>query len=209
MDTETSTSAPPAWAEAILRMVLPPRHRESVTGDLLEEYRESVLPARGPSAADSWYVRQTGGFVLRVTWWWGALSAAAVIARDAFDWFVPPETFQARASASTYTAVALFLVAGFFTAWRSRSLGAGVLAGITTGVISALFAWAGSLIMLGLWHDERTLRAIERSGGLSELLTQPILVVLPGTIVATLGGALAFVVWKTATPHTNSTNRDE
>jgi hypothetical protein len=154
---------------------------------------------------DSWYVRQTG-FVLRTSWWWGVLSAATVITRTAFDWFVPPETFYARATASTYTAVALFLAAGFFTAWRSRSLRAGVLAGIATGLISAILVVAGSLIMLGLWHDERTLSAIERSGGLSEVFTLPMLMIVPGTIVAALGGVLAQVVWKTATPHTNSTN---
>ena len=193
MDNEAALPAPPVWAESILRMVLPPRHRETVSGDLLEEYRERVLPARGVRRADSWYVRQTAGFVLRATWWWGALSAAAVMARDAFDWFVPPETFTARASATTYTAIALFLAAGFFTSWRTRSLRAGVLAGIATGLISALLVWAGSLVMLGLWHDERMLWAIERSGGLGEVFALPLLVVVPGTIVAALGGALAKV----------------
>ena len=195
MNGEASPSAPspPFWADAMLRMVLPPRHRESVSGDLLEEYRESVLPARGTRRADSWYVRQAAGFVLRATWWWGVLSAAAVITRTAFDWFVPPETFHARAVATTYTAVAVFLAAGFFTAWRSRSLGAGALAGIATGLISAILVVAGSLITLGLWHDERTLWAIERSGGLTEVFALPILILVPGTIVAALGGALARV----------------
>ena len=191
MENDSSTSTPPAWAEAILRVMLPPEHRENVSGDLLEEYRESVLPARGASGADLWYLRQTAGFVLRATWWWGALSAAAVLTRSAFDWFVPPETFVERASATTYTAIALFLAAGFFTSWRTRSMRAGILAGITTGILSALLALAGSLIMLSVWHDERTLWAIDRSGGLEEVFTLPFFIIVPGTIIAALGGTLA------------------
>jgi hypothetical protein len=57
MTTERSTMLPPRWAESLLRMLLAPEDRDSVSGDLLEEYRESIVPAlRGK--ADGWYVRQ-------------------------------------------------------------------------------------------------------------------------------------------------------
>lgn len=49
---------PPRWAERLLRMVLPRRDRETIPGDLLEEFREVVLPARGRAGASLWYVRQ-------------------------------------------------------------------------------------------------------------------------------------------------------
>ena len=40
-----SDAKAPLCAEALLHIVLPARDRESVAGDLLEEYREEVLPA--------------------------------------------------------------------------------------------------------------------------------------------------------------------
>ena len=35
-----TTKTPPRWMERLLLLALAPRHRETVTGDLLEEYRE-------------------------------------------------------------------------------------------------------------------------------------------------------------------------
>jgi hypothetical protein len=44
-----STSViPPVWAKRLLRVVLKASDFESVSGDLLEEYRESIHPVRGP-----------------------------------------------------------------------------------------------------------------------------------------------------------------
>lgn len=179
---------PPAWAEAVLRTVLAAAHRDSVSGDLLEEYRDRH-GAASRAAADSWYLRQAAGFVWRATWWWGALLASTVIVRTALDWFVPPATFETRSAITTLTAVGLFSAAGFWTAWRTRSLGAGLLAGIAMSVISAALDLTASLVMLGIWHDPATLQAIERSGGLGEVFGLPILVLVPGSCLAALGGA--------------------
>jgi len=54
---------PPVWAEVALRVLLAPKDRETVSGDLLEEYREVVVPARGVAGARFWYVRQVLSFV--------------------------------------------------------------------------------------------------------------------------------------------------
>jgi len=54
---------PPAWAEAVLRVLVAPRNRDTITGDLLEEYREVIVPARSRFGARTWYVRQVVGFV--------------------------------------------------------------------------------------------------------------------------------------------------
>src|SRR5262245_31041614 len=56
---------PPLWAEEVLQVILKPGDFTSVSGDLLEEYRDTVHPSRGQSAADAWYVRQVSGFVWR------------------------------------------------------------------------------------------------------------------------------------------------
>jgi hypothetical protein len=50
---------PPRWAEAILHRWLAARDRYTITGDLLEEYREEILPKRGGFRAALWYWWQT------------------------------------------------------------------------------------------------------------------------------------------------------
>src|SRR5262245_25713216 len=86
--SEPSSALPPRWAESLLRLMLPRENRDSVSGDLLEEYRESIVPALG-RGADRWYVRQVAGYVLRMTWVWGALVAAILVVRYLFDSLVP------------------------------------------------------------------------------------------------------------------------
>jgi hypothetical protein len=54
---------PPLWAEALLRGLLRQRSRDAIVGDLLEEYRESAIPAAGTFRADIWYIRQVFSFV--------------------------------------------------------------------------------------------------------------------------------------------------
>jgi hypothetical protein len=60
----TSELTPPRWADAMLRSCLRPSDRESIAGDLLEEYRAVRGPALGPLRANVWYVGQ----VLSVLW---------------------------------------------------------------------------------------------------------------------------------------------
>jgi hypothetical protein len=54
--------APPRWLERLLLAFLKSRDRETVSGDLLEEYREEQLPRLGPMRANLWYLRQSIGF---------------------------------------------------------------------------------------------------------------------------------------------------
>jgi len=60
---QNPTGKPPVWAEALLRALLARRSRDPIAGDLLEEYRESVLPAVGTVRAQIWYVRQVLSFL--------------------------------------------------------------------------------------------------------------------------------------------------
>jgi len=54
---------PPLWAESLLIGFLPPRGREAISGDLLEEYREERLPTLGRMRANFWYFRQVTSIV--------------------------------------------------------------------------------------------------------------------------------------------------
>ena len=56
---------PPRWAEALLRSFLSAAEAETESGDLLEAYRDSILPSRGRWRADVWYVRQVAGYIVR------------------------------------------------------------------------------------------------------------------------------------------------
>ena len=49
---------PPRWAEAALEMLLTQPHRQTVIGDLREEYAEAILPERGRLGAILWYLGQ-------------------------------------------------------------------------------------------------------------------------------------------------------
>lgn len=49
--------SPPRWAEAMLLSLLRPADRESIAGDLLEEYRAARRPSLGALRANAWYVK--------------------------------------------------------------------------------------------------------------------------------------------------------
>jgi hypothetical protein len=55
---------PPRWADALLRSFLKYDEIETVSGDLLEVYRDSIRPQRGRWRADLWYVRQVAGYAM-------------------------------------------------------------------------------------------------------------------------------------------------
>ena len=124
MKTAHSDARPPRWAEALLRVLLRDEDRESISGDLLEEYREAILPALGP-AADGWYMRQVASFLFRASWTWGAILGGALVIRYLIDTLVPPADYLVRAQILTYTVMAACAVPGFYTAWRARSRGVG------------------------------------------------------------------------------------
>lgn len=54
--------APPSWMERLLQLLLPPRNRQAVAGDLLEEFRERKVSQLGYWRASLWYLRETLSF---------------------------------------------------------------------------------------------------------------------------------------------------
>lgn len=57
----TANATPPRWAELGLRAFLNERNFECVSGDLLEEYRESIYVDRGAAQAISGTLRRCSG----------------------------------------------------------------------------------------------------------------------------------------------------
>ena len=182
------TNMPPQWAESVLQLLLEPEDYQTVSGDLLEKYREDVVPARGQSAADRWYVKQIAGFAWRDLRLWAALFSGAFIARTAVDWFVPTTEFYTRSTVSTAVAATILLAVGFRAAWRSDSIQSGAFAGVGTTILAALINALGTAALLALWHDPATLAAIQGSGGLAEVFTLPWTLIIPGAVLGLVGG---------------------
>jgi hypothetical protein len=201
MTDESSTGLPPRWAESLLRMLLPPKDRDSVSGDLLEEYRESIVPALG-GKANGWYLRQVAGYVLQTMWMWGPLVGAILVARYLFDSLVPvrytPGVVHPRSAIMSYALMATFALCSGWQAWRSGHLRSGVLVALATAAFGGTLTAAGTVACLAIWHDPETLRAVQGSGGLAEALWGvPLLLVPIGLITgaaAAIAGRLANVI---------------
>ena len=194
MTTDGDMAArPPRWAEGVLRSMLASEHRDSVSGDLLEEYRATIVPARGQSSADLWYVGQVAGYAWRDTRLWAMLFSAAFVVRQAFDFFVPTHDFYFRSLLTTYTAVALLAATSLWSAWRSGSFVAGIVVTIVMTQVAAVLSVLGVSFLLAIWHDPATMKAAADSGGVAEAYVLPFMAVIPALIVGTVAAAIGSV----------------
>jgi len=188
MTTDRTRARPPRWAETLLRLLLRPEDRESVSGDLLEEYRESALPERG-IGADAWYVRQVGWFLLRACWLPGSMIGAALVVRYLFDTLVPTSDFSQRSRVMSWAIVAVCLLGAFRTSLRTRSIRAGVLASVISSALGGVVSVIGGA-MLAIVRPE-ILDEWRHTGGIDEVfLVVPLIMVWVGLLTGT-AGALA------------------
>jgi len=184
--------APPAWADTWLRLLLPVRDRDTVSGDLMEEYRENVRPGRSPMAANTWYVGQVARFAWRQGLW--ALALAALFeARTAFDWFVPTTNFAPRSEMTTLVTIATLLVIGASSTMRTRSFKAGVVSTATALIGSALICSIVTTFMYWYWRSPELIAAINGSGGLAEVFALPVMLTVPGTAIGAVGAGVASI----------------
>lgn len=194
MTSDSSTALPPRWAESVLRMLLSSEDRDSISGDLLEEYRQSIVPALGDKAG-GWYVRQVAGYVLREAWVWGALVGAILVTRYLFDTLAPvrytPGVVHPRSAIMTYALIATFAFGSGWQAWRSGYLASGVIVALATAALGGALAAAGTVACLAVWHDSETLRAVQGSGGLAEALWGVPLLLVPIGLITGATGATA------------------
>ena len=187
MNNPDDAIGPPWLVQAVLRLLLRPASQESVPGDLLEEYRKSILPVSGTTRANLWYARQVAGFLWRISWPWGVLVGAQVVIRTLCDTFAPPITYGPRSAITTWVAVATFLLAGCQAAYRTGHTRSGILVALTAHAMGHLVAivLTGILFLSVIQNDPRMLRLFRVTGDWGEVLVLPIML-LP--IVATLGG---------------------
>ena len=199
MTTDRPTTLPPEWAESLLRLLLAAKDRDSVSGDLLEEYRQSIVPARG-AGADRWYLRQVAWYVLRATAVWSVLIGAICVTRYLFDTLAPIQYTRGvvalRSAVMSWALIGTFASAGAWQTWRSGDTRSGLLVSALTALVGSLLAQAGTLVCLAIWHDPEIWRAIEGSGGTGELWGLPVQMMLIGSIVGSFGSlAGGFLYW--------------
>ena len=130
---------PPVWAESVLRALLEPRNRDTVTGDLLEEYREVVVPERGSLGAKIWYIGQVASFVTTVR-----------LVKASIGWVTEGAMFDRRAGKSWIWLVAggLALVALLGAPVQSRfgppvPIGVFVIVSVLIGLFGAISSRSG------------------------------------------------------------------
>ena len=186
------TTRPPKWAEALLRLLLKPEDRESVSGDLLEEYRQSAVPERG-KGADAWYVRQVGWFVLRACWLPGVFIGSALVGRYLFDTLVPTRDFAQRSRIMSWAIIAVCLLGAFRTSLRTRSIRAGLLTSILSGALGGVISILGGVLMAAVRPG--ILDEWRHTGGVDEVfLVVPLIMVWVGVVMGTVGGLAGKIV---------------
>jgi hypothetical protein len=184
------SDTPPSWADTWLRLLLAARDRDTVSGDLMEEYRENVRPRKSRLAADVWYLRQVSRFAWRPGLW-AVFLATIFISRTAFDWFIPTTNFGPRAEATTLVMISTLLVIGASSALRTQSIQAGIVTAATALSLSAMICTIATTVMYAGWRSPQLMGAINASGGLAEVYTLPILLIVPGTIISAIGATIA------------------
>jgi hypothetical protein len=152
--TDTSISGnPPRWAEWLLRVFLDPRDRKTITGDLLEEYREAVLPSRGQYRARLWYVRQVLSLIdgVKIGTVLGAVFGAWMLT---FTWLAPLAEDTALALAGFYGPMVLtWGLAAFAATRRTRRLIHGVKVGATVGLATFLIFNIAAIVRVNLFLE--------------------------------------------------------
>jgi hypothetical protein len=189
---------PPSWAESLLRLTVHVRDQEDVAGDLLEEYRESIVPALG-RRADVWYIRQVGWYVFRHIGLPAALIAATLLVRYLLDTLAPVSyvrgVIHPRSSIMSWTLMLIFVLAAARTVWRTGRIRSGVLAALASALLGGMASILGTAGMLAVWHDPATLQAWRSSGGLDEALWGvPLLLTPIGLLTGTIGATASWLL---------------
>jgi hypothetical protein len=188
------------WAEWLLRFLVRVRDHDDIAGDLLEEYRETIVPTWG-RRADLWYILQISWYMLRHVGLPAALIAATLVIRYLFDTFAPVTytygVIHPRSSIMSWALMLIFALAAARAVWRTGRISSGVFVALVSAVLGGLVSAAGAALMLAIWHDPATLHAWQMSGGLDEALWGVPLLLIPISLVTgTIGATMSrFVLW--------------
>jgi hypothetical protein len=148
--------------EFLLKRLLPARDRETVTGDLHEDYAEFAVPQFGRLRANLWYLRQVFSIARRCIGEGGTmtklLSLTSAITLLCGCWLALMECLLRHPGFAARTAVALLIAAAGLATLLVRLL--------HLGVRSERWLWAAAaaLIGLGVFSFLRNERAVHFEG---------------------------------------------
>ena len=171
------TTGPPPWAVWLLTTLVPRRHRSILAGDVLDRYRDQILPSIGRARANRWLVTRVA------EWAWTECRPACLVVVLSF--LIGDGVFSgspgpgATVRAWLKAAMPLFVLGalGVRTGWRSGA-GAAAITGflassIGTAAILALTAVSLAIVQpqlmkIGMsWESLRALTSILRDASLA------------------------------------------
>jgi hypothetical protein len=175
---------PPVLASDLLALVVPSRHRDGITGDLLEEYREVRLPEGDEASANAWYVRQLVACFWRAVRWWAVALGAIGGVRGVIDILVPTQDYYLRALWTTWLSISVLASCGVYAGWYYGHVRSGTILGVATGLMGSLAGLLPPLVFLGFGFGPG-------SSGLWEALDVPVPIIVGfGAVLGSLGAAV-------------------
>jgi hypothetical protein len=201
---------PPRWMERILRAMLKKRDRDTISGDLLEEFREDIFPAKGRIRADLWYLWQVLSLIEGASF--GLLLGSALSAFSTAMLMIAPLRTDRPIEVALLCGVILLLLSlsGFLACHRGGNLFDAMKAGTVAGLVAAAVSSLIYLVQLNLFFNtirhradwETLLDAFQSSrfdnlrafanyySAMQDLIILPV-VAISGAVAATIGGLAA------------------
>jgi hypothetical protein len=180
----------------LLSLFLPPDEAETVGGDLIEEYQDSILPAIGKPRADRWLVRQVAGFVWRAPAAWAILVAVCMAGRFSLDTFAPPDDYHLRSFFTTWSAILIYLAAGAWAAHRTGRARSGTIVAVLSHLAGhAMSVGITAMVFVGVIRDEPARRLLfDQTGGWGEQWFIPLMLLPIVALLGWLGGTFGRAV---------------
>lgn len=142
-------ASPPRWAEALLRSLVRPSDRESISGDLLEEYRVARRPSLGALGADAWYIKHVLSVLVRLMW----PPCALLLVVLTLGALIPATEGRAVGYGSPVRAPGISLLHALSYAWagyygfrRTHLIATGMLAAGLTSLMGVMVFFAAAAI---------------------------------------------------------------
>jgi hypothetical protein len=210
---------PPRWAEFLLQLIVRARDRETISGDLLEEYRESVLPAQGRFRARLWYWGQVLSFVSPLLV--GLAFGTALGVWNLVSTAVDPLSDDSTGIMMTFVAVLVgtWGLVAFLAGRRRRSFRDAVVAGAIVGAATITMFNLANYIRVNVfldsiqyrddWRnlmarfhesDARSLRAFVNREYLTGTFVVTSLGAVAGGVSGLIGGAVSGMTRSSSTP---------
>lgn len=205
---------PPRWSETLLRLLLVDRDRDTISGDLLEEYREGAVPTRGAKGARWWYRRQVGGFLwhsARLPLMIGLAIGTVLGIMNLVDTARQPlaDDDGGTMLAWLLAVLTMWSAAAVAVTWRTRRVGDAVKVGTIVGVATIVVLHTAAIVRVNLFLDairhredwQNLVARYNQSGFQSlrvyanyEYVTMTPLLIALGTIAGSISGALGGLV---------------